>query len=238
MKVLLLYALFLFAADSPEDLLRLSDRSRGGVPSGIVWEVEIQNTEDGNQSVRNFEVKTRNDNALAIATKPPRSKGELFLFNHNSLWFFKPGLRKPVGISSRQKLTGQTANGDIASTHYFRDYTGKIVGNDTVNGEETFRLELSAKDKSVTYDRIRYWIAKRSKLGVKAEFLSLEGQILKTALFSYDNTLRVDTESIPFLSRMTITDAKNSAQKSVLVYREPKVAPLSASLFNVNNLVR
>ena len=236
--LLLLLSAWLYADPTPEELLRVSDRSRGGIESGLQWEIEIKTSEDGHDSVRLFDVLARDSDALATATAPARNKGEIFLFNHNSLWFFKPGLRKPVGISSRQKLTGQTANGDIASTHYFRDYTGKIKGSDTIDGQPTYQLDLVAKDKSVTYDRILYWISKTSKLGIKAEFLSLEGQPLKKAAFSYDNTLVVKNETIPFLSRMTISDAKNPSQKSILIYQKPKVINLNPILFDVNHLVR
>ena len=223
---------------SADELLKYSDRSRGGLEQGLVWDIEIQSTEDGETTSRKFTVKAKGDDALAIATSPARNKGELFLFNDRTMWFYKPGLRKPVGISSRQKLTGQAANGDIASTHYSRDYDGTIVREDTVAGEKTYVLELKARNQDVTYDRIRYWIGAKSKLGLKAEFLSLEGAVLKTADFSYGNTVVAGGSKVPFVSQMTIVDAKVSGNRSIIHYESPKVMNLSASLFNVNNLVR
>ena len=82
----------------------------------------VSSTENGESSNVTYEVKVLGTDALAEVKSPPRQKGELVLFNDRTLWFFKPGLRKPVNISPRQKLIGQAANGDIASTQYARDY--------------------------------------------------------------------------------------------------------------------
>ncbi len=241
MKMLLFYLLAstgIQAAPDAKDLLKSSDRARGGLEGGATWEIEIETTEDGETTNRRFTVKALGEDALALATAPARNKGELFLFNDRTLWFFRPGLRKPVGLSSRQKLSGQAANGDIASTHYSRDYDATIQGEETVNGEKTYKLLLKGKNKNVTYDQIRYWVTFKEIVGVKAEFLSLEGQVLKTADFEYGNTILVDGKKVPFVSRMTITDAKMAGNKSALRYHSPSKANLNAAQFNVNNLGR
>ena len=91
---------------------------------GITWNVTVQATEDGDTTTRTFLVKARGDDALVESLAPPRYKGEIMLFNDRTIWFVKPGLRKPVSISARQRLSGLAANGDIASTNYARDYDG------------------------------------------------------------------------------------------------------------------
>jgi outer membrane lipoprotein-sorting protein len=223
---------------SAQELLKVSDRARGGLAGGLVWDIEIQSREDGEATDRSFHVKARGDDALAIATSPARNKGELFLFNDRTMWFFKPGLRKPVAISARQKLTGQAANGDIASTHYSRDYDGVIVREETFGGGNAYVLELKAKNKNVTYDQIRYWIGETSRLGLKAEFLSLEGKLLKTATFVYGNTVKVDGNTFAFVSQMTITDAKLADNRSTISYQQPQPEEIPPTVFNVNNLVQ
>ena len=112
-------------------------------------------------------MKARGDDALVEALAPARYKGEIMLFNDRTIWFVKPGLRKPVSISARQRLTGLAANGDIASTNYARDYEGTIVGEEAVDGDPAWKLELKARAKNVTYDRIRSWISKKRRLGAE-----------------------------------------------------------------------
>ncbi len=226
------------AADpTAQELLAASDRARGGLPAGITWTVKIHTVEDGEASERTFRVKARGDDALAEALAPPRHKGEVMLFNDRTIWFVKPGLKKPVSISARQRLSGEAANGDIASTRYARDYEGTIAGVEPVGGVEAYRLELKARDGKATYDRVRYWISKEKRLGVKAEFLTASGELFKTAIFEYGNQVEVDGATIDFVRRMVITDA-SGASTTTLTFEAPKAEAHPGSLFNVNNVGR
>ena len=111
------------AGDMAGALLKASDQNRGGMAEGVSWNIKIESSEDGDTTVREFSVKAKDRDAHVEATSPARNKGEVFIFNDRNMWFFKPSLKKPVAISARQKLSGQAANGDIASTNYARDYT-------------------------------------------------------------------------------------------------------------------
>lgn len=241
LMVTLLQTTIASAADpSAEDLLKAADRARGStaVAQGISWQVVVETQgEDGSNTI-SYDLKVKGNDALAEATAPKRNKGEVMLFNDRSIWFFKQGLKKPVAISARQKLMGQAANGDIASTNYARDYQGSITGSEKVDTQDTWKLELKAKEKNVTYDRIRYWISKKDRQGVKAEFLTVSGEVFKRATFEYKNKMKSEGKDIPFVSKMVITDALNAKNITTLNYANPKSATLADSLFNVNNLVR
>jgi hypothetical protein len=226
------------ATPNAADLLRDADRARGGFEEGITWTVEVSSTEDGTTSTRAYLVRARGTDALAEATAPARAKGEVMLFNERSLWFTRPGLRKPVSISARQKLSGEAANGDIASTNYAHDYEGTVAGEEVVNGEPAWRLELKARATSVTYDRVRYWVSKERRLGLKAEFLTVSGDCFKRATFEYGNTVEVAGKPLAFVSTMTITDAMGSGAVSVIRFGSPRVEAHAPSLFNINNVVR
>jgi putative ABC transport system permease protein len=221
---------------SAEELLDVSDRARGGTlaDKGLTWTTKVSSTENGLKTDVTYEVKVLGVNALAEVQDPPRQKGEAVLFNDRTLWFFKPGLRKPVNISPRQKLVGQAANGDIASTQYARDYTATAITEEKADGQDTWKLMLKAKEKNVTYDQIRYWISKKNKTAVRAEFLTLSGETFKIADFLYGNTLA----KVPFVSAMKITDAKNPKNVTILTYKNPHEEAHSPGLFNVNSLMK
>lgn len=226
------------AQDPAADLLKTSDRARGGIKGGVVWDAKITTIEDSETSERTFSVKAKGDDAYVEALAPARNKGEVFLFNDRNMWFFKPSLRKPVSISARQKLSGQAANGDIASTNYARDYTPSVVGDEKLNGQDTKVLLLKAKSNQVTYDQIKYWVSKKDKLALKAEFMTLQGTPFKMATFEYKNTMNAEGKNFPFISKMTIQDSKFPDNKSTIEYTKPKAEELSSSLFSVNNLSR
>lgn len=225
-------------APSAEELLKEADRARGAAEDGISWDIDVETVEDGTTSKVQYMVKVKGDNALAEATSPARNKGEMMLFNDRNLWFFKPGIKKPVSISARQKLMGQAANGDIASTNYLRDYDGKVIGEEAINGKPAWKLELKAKAKNVTYDGIRYWIDKDKHVGVKAEFLTVSGDMFKSSTFEYANTMKVKGKDLPFISKMIIVDALKPKNKTTLIYQTATTEKHPDSIFNVNNLVR
>lgn len=237
---LLLPTRLLAAPPTATDLLIDADKARGAAKDGISWDIEVETfEEDGGASKVSYSVKVKGDDALAEATAPARNKGEMMLFNDRNLWFFKPGIKKPVSISARQKLMGQAANGDIASTQYARDYDAEIAGEDKVDGKDTYKLELKAKAKNVTYDRIRYWISKNApRLGVKAEFLTVGGEVFKRATFDYKNSMTMGGKTYPFVSTMTILDAIVKTNKTIIRYQVPKAQSHADSVFNVNNLIR
>lgn len=226
------------SADLAEDLLKASDRARGSLEKGITWDSEVQTFEDGEKSVRQFKVRAKGSNAYVEAIEPARNRGEIYLFNDRTMWFFKPSLKKPVSISARQKLTGQAANGDIASTHYARDYTPTLEKTETINGQKVHVLMLKAKADNLTYDRIRYWISEKTRRAEKAEFLTLQGKPFKRATLKYQNKITVDGKPLDFVSEMTITDAQFEKNKSVIIYRKPRFEEHSDRLFSVNNLKR
>jgi hypothetical protein len=225
-------------APSAEQLLQDADRARGGLAEGITWNASVETTEEGETSARTFLVKARGNDALVEALAPSRYKGEIMLFNDRTIWFVKPGLRRPVSISARQRLHGDASNGDIASTNYARDYEGTIVGDEAVEGRPAYKLDLKARAKNVTYDRIRYWIAKKAHHGVRAEFLTVGGNVFKTARFDYGNTMRTPAGQFEFVSRMTIKDATGAGTVTVISFGQPRAETHPPSMFNINNVVR
>lgn len=225
------------SALSPRQVLEKADRARGKLP-GLVWTVKMTSVERGEEREQTLEVKARNEDVLATFTAPPRVKGQKLLMVGRNMWFIKPGVSKPVPISPRQKLMGQAANGDIASTNYSGDYEGVFVGDEAVNGEDCYVLDLTARNKNVTYDRIKYWVSKSRLVGVKAEFYTVSGKLFKTAEFEYENRIRYQGEEIPFVSRMVIRDAIRPQEVTTLEYSDITVKELPDSTFNLNLLVR
>jgi hypothetical protein len=183
-------------------------------------------------------VKARGHNSLAEFTSPPKVKGQKLLMLDRNMWFVKPGLRKPVPISPRQKLMGGAANGDIASTNYAGDYEPASMSDGDVNGEPCYLLDLRAVNKKVTYDRIMYWISKQRLVGVKADFYTVSGKRFKSATLEYDNSITVNQSTRPFVSKMIITDPVIKENITVMSYGKVTIKKIPDSAFNLNLLVR
>src|SRR5690242_9447795 len=71
-----------------ERLLAQSDQSRGTVPGGLQWTVQIDSREAGATRQSTYSVRAKGRNALAECLAPPKNKGESILFNERLLWFY------------------------------------------------------------------------------------------------------------------------------------------------------
>lgn len=228
------------AAPTPTtlELLQEADKARGALEGGVSWDMTIDTVEDQQKSSRTATVKARLYDTRVEMLSPAYAKGQVILCKEREMWFSAPKLKKPILISPRMKLSGPAANGDIATTSYARDYQGTLAGEEAVGGEEAWKLDLKAVEKNVTYERIRYWVSKSRRVALKAEFLTVEGEVFKVATFEYGHTLKVGPREQPFLSRMTVADAAAPANVSTITYGAPRLEEHAASLFDVNALVR
>ena len=221
-----------------KEILRRADRARGNV-AGIIWDITITTNEEGERESRGMTVKVKGDNTLARYTSPPNFNDRMVLMRDRNMWFIRSGLKKPVSISPRQKLMGDAANGDIASTNYAEDYDAALAGEEIVRGEACHVLDLKAGNKNVTYDRIKYWVSKERHVGVKAEFYTLSGKLFKTADFTYGNRIAISTgEELPFISELVIHDAIQKDKVTLLTYDNIRIQQIPDSTFNLNVLVR
>ena len=224
----------LAAENDVDALLREADRARGGDLPGLVWTISIDSHQDERDDHQVLVAQALGKKTRVDFVSPEKIKGQSVLMLARNMWFSKPGLQKPVPISPRQRLLGQAANGDIAATDYAGDYNASAAGEETVNGERCLIVELVAREKNTTYDRIRYWISPGRKVGVKAEFYTLSGKRFKTATFDYGNRVRHEGAEIPMVSRMVIVDAINPANVTTMSYSEVSVKKVDGAVFQLN----
>ena len=225
-----------FATPDAHSILKDSDQARGGGLPGIVWEIKVVSRDgDRTDEPQRLLVKAVDDSSVAETQEPARFKGSKILQVERNMWLTRPGLSKPIPISPRQRMSGQASNGDIAATNYAGDYDAKLSATETLDGEACYVLDLNAKQKRATYDRIRYWVSVKRLVGVKAEFYSLSGKLLKTARFEYNNSIEHEGRRVPFVSKMTIHDALIDAE-TTMEFGTVKVKKIAASEFDLGQM--
>ncbi len=220
-------------------IVRKSDQARGGdLDSGMAMQSTIVSLKDGKE-VRSYSVliESHDGNSLITFTAPAFSRGTKMLMRQRNMWFLSSDVKKPVPISPRQRLLGDASNGDIATVNLARDYTAKITGEATVDNLVCHKIELIARTKDTSYDRIVYYVTKADQLGIKAEYYTVSGRLFKTASMRYENKLTVAGRAIPFLSRMEIGDAVDKKQKTVLTYANPQLRSIPPSRFDLQSLM-
>ena len=219
-------------------LIRESDKARGNL-TGVRWMVDIHSVDHGKTQDMRLDVKARANNVLAVTKKPRKSKGNTILRNRGSMWFFGPKASKPVAISERQKLAGDAAYGDIASTNYADDYLPKQMEDEEVDGEPCWVFDLTATSKKLAYNRVVYYISKARLVGVKGRYFALSGKSIKSARMFFDNRVPGEKGSErAFISRMVITSAVKSGTETTMTFSEPRVTDLPMNTFDLNLVSR
>lgn len=196
---------------------------------GFQVDIVINSTRsDKDPDVRKYRVLSKgNENTVVMITEPASERGQIILMKGRDLWVFMPEVSQPVRISLAQRLTGQVANGDLARANFSGDYNPKLLRSETIGSEKYHVLELTAVDRSVTYQRVVYWVNEKSGWPMKAEFYSLSNRLMKKC--SYENFQSLGGRIRP--TRLVMEDAMRVGEKSVLDYSEMKLRDLPDKIF-------
>lgn len=177
---------------------------------------------------REYKVLSKgNANTIVMTLQPAAERGQILLMKERDLWLFLPEVSQPVRLSLAQRLTGLVANGDIARANFSGDYTPRLLGLEKIGDQEYYVLDLIAVDRSVTYQRVKYWVAQSSYAPFKAEFYSLSDRLLKTC--TYDNLRQLGGRVRP--ARLVMVDALRSESRSEMDYMDMKIRELPEKVF-------
>lgn len=212
----------------PDPALLAAEKARGILTggSGVEWTVNVKSEgADGNREAK-FHTISQDGRIFAEVLEPTEAEGRRYIAEADGkMWFWKPGLSRPVSVSKRQRLSGDAAIGDLASTSYVDGYSVESSEDGDVNGEPATVFTMKANSLGDTYKQIKYWVTKQGHLGKKAEFFAASGTLLRTATFSYDNS----AGGSPFLSRMVVTE---SGRTVTLSFSEVELGQFPAELFD------
>lgn len=214
-------------------IVEKADRIR--FPSeGFQVDISIVTTSaDQSSESRKYRVLSKgNDNSVVMVREPASEQGQIMLMKGRDLWIFMPEVSQPIRLSLAQRLTGQVANGDLARANFGGDYLPRITGSETIGGENYHVLELKAVDRSVTYQKVNYWVNKKTFWPLKAEFFSLSNRLLKRC--HYDRFQTMAGKVRP--TRLVMEDALREGEQSVLEYQAMKLRDLPDKIFTKDYL--
>ena len=115
---------------------------------------------------------------------PPREQGTKMLKLENQLWIYSPSTDRTIQISGhmlRQSVMGSDLSyEDMMDDRKLTEiYTAKVTGNETIDGRNTFVLELTA-----AYHSQKIWIDAEYFVPLKQEMFAKGGQLLKRTTLS------------------------------------------------------
>jgi outer membrane lipoprotein-sorting protein len=183
--LLLLVALAwpLRAAEAPAQVLARVDQYRSPLDSFSI-DVELTSVSGTKSETSRFKVYGKGDDRSVVEfTYPQSEKGKQLLMLRDAMWIYLPSASRPIRISPLQRLMGQASNGDVARTSFSADYAPKSLTEEPWEGHQAFVVELSAKDPSIAYNRVRLWIDAKSYEPLRADFYVVSGKLIKRAFY-------------------------------------------------------
>jgi len=229
---LLMFALVGHAAPATgivdaEALLRRSDTFRNGWPSFVV-RVKIDDYEAGKPNEEHlYEVSQKGTDRTYVEFMSPREKGRHLLMVGDDMWVYLPDTSRPVRITPLERLSGDASNGDVARTNYSVDYSAAYLRTEKMSATECYVLELTAKRKGATYQRILYWLRAEDARPVRAEFYLTSGKHIKSATFDE----YAPSAGKMLLRKLTLYDEIRHSSHSVLEYSTAVQRELPDKLF-------
>lgn len=169
------------AEDSGNEILLKVDRNLQ--PTSYEMYRKLINIEpDGSQKeFVLYTIKKGQDKMVALFLDPPSEKGRSTLRLGDNMWLYIPNIGKPLRITSLQSVVGGVFNNsDILRLDYSVEYDTKSY----VTEEESYVLELKAKNNTVAYDRIKMWVDKNHFVPTKIEAYAVSGLLIKTLQYS------------------------------------------------------
>ena len=119
------------------------------------------------------------DRTMILMRTPSNLYGALVLMADDRCWMLLPRATKTWELSAAQMLAGDISTGDLARSNLTKGYKATLAGEDAVDGEPCWRLELAASSDRAHYGRIVYWIAKKGFLPRKLEHYGHTGKLAK-----------------------------------------------------------
>jgi len=171
--------------DAPT-ILRRADRAVLGETATYTLRMTVVRPRKTERVVEMKGWKKGDDRGLVRYTAPPKERGTAYLRRGDSTWLYLPSAEKVVRVGAKQNFGGgDFSNADIFRLSLIKDYDPTLAGEEVVEGQACYRLDLKAKDRSIAYDRVVYWVRTDGTFyPVKADYYTLSGKNLKSLVLS------------------------------------------------------
>jgi outer membrane lipoprotein-sorting protein len=203
-------------APDPLALLQRTEKTVLGESAAYTLRMTVRRPNKPERVVEMKGWKKGDDKGLVRYTAPPRERGTAYLRSGASTWLWLPSAEKVVRVGAKQNFGGgDFSNGDIFRLSLSRDYVPRLAGEETVEGQACWKLELKARDRSVAYDRVLLWVRQDgTDFPVRAEYYTLSGRKLKWLTVSDVGRLGARTRP----RRLVMENALEQGQRTELQF--------------------
>ncbi len=180
--VLLSISLSLVAQDAKE-ILETLDKNMSSKNRIFESDMVIH----GRRSSRTVSSRTYSEGDKQSFTEylsPAREQGTKMLKLENKLWIYSPSTDRIIQISGhmlRQSVMGSDLSyEDMMDDRKLTDiYDATLTGHETIDGRDTYVLDLVANVEDVAYHAQKIWVDSERFVPLKQEMFAKSGQLLK-----------------------------------------------------------
>ncbi len=177
--------------------------------------------------------------ALIKVLAPAREKGVAYLKVGKEIWNWQPSIERiiklPPSMMGQSWMGSDFTNDDLVrESSLVDDYEQKIIGSDTIDGRECWKIELTPKpDAAVIWGKIIVWISKKDDLELRAEFYDEDGELVN--IMTASDIKNMNGRIIP--TRLEMVPADKPGNKTILIYNDIKFdIPIADGFFSIQNM--
>jgi outer membrane lipoprotein-sorting protein len=222
-----------------QDLLRQADNLASYMDTDFSAEYTFIQEKPGQGRTKTVAGVFRRDareTYVIVIMEPTISKGQGYLKQGKTLWFYDPDSKRFNSSSSQDRFQNTNArNSDFTRSTLSQDYR-VISGADAILGRLKCRvLNLNAVTNDMTYPKMQIWISEDG-LVRKTEDYSLSGQLLRTSAIA--DYWRIGSRYVP--KQILFVDALRGAtingtfvnERTQITIAKPSFKDLANSVFS------
>lgn len=231
------------AAEAPDPRQLLETAQNSGTPKSIQSTMTMTMIDRGGRSsTRELELrKVGNGKQLVWFSKPTDVRGTAFLRlgegKDKQMWLYLPGFKKLDRISGareNESFLGSDFTYADMNERNLDAFTHKLLGEETVDGLATWKIESTAKDPDAEYGKIISYIVKETGRLLQEDLYDSLGDLVKRK--QHSRFEKIGAYNIPQIVKMTDLVSEHS---TTLETRNLKVdEAISESIFTTEHLKR
>lgn len=182
-----------------------------------------------------------NEYSLIYITAPAKEKGQVFLKRQKEMWNWVPNIERmikiPPSMMMQSWMGSDFTNDDLVrESSVVKDYTHKLLGEETLEGFNCYKIELVPLDDApVVWGKVIMWISKEELHWLKGEYYDEDGYLVNTEILS--DIKKMDDRVMP--TRMEMIPADEPGNKTTLIFKEMIFnVKMDESFFSQQNMKR
>ena len=191
--IFLLLFLSMFAQNAEEIVSKAENTIKGKSAYGEI-EMTVTNP-DFTRSLTMESWYVGNNKALIVVKSPRKEAGNKTLKIGNEMWTYLKNTQTTIKVPPSMML--QSWNGSdftnddiVRESNLAKDYNQKIIGNDNIDGEKCWKIQLDPKpDAPVVWGKLFYWVRQKDNLPAKVEYYDEKGKLMRFMSFSEVQTM-------------------------------------------------